>query len=329
MAIDRITAPRGVAWSLLLFQLSSSAALSASLSIGPAAISVPVSIVAGAPLHEAETLQLTDSVITRIATDEATKDFAGYFAFEYSTIANTALAAQKNNASCKSFPGDPTWPTKPVWDSLNALLGNALIPTVPVAASCYDTAWGPKNSSQCANVIANFTNPLFHEDDPTSTMWPIFQGRTCMPSNSTAGKQCTKGGYPEYAVKVANVAQIQLAVNFARNANLRLVIKNTGHCYLGKSSGAGALSLWMHGLKEIEFLPDFDGLGYRGPALKLAAGVTVREVYEAADRHGVTVTGAVSWVRHFSYDKSLADKRLLERRVRRRYDHGRRSKSPR
>lgn len=127
-------------------------------------------------------------------------------------------------------------------------------------------------------------------------MWPIFQGRTCMPHNDTTDNQCSKGGYPEYAVKVTNVAQIQLAINFARTINLRLVIKNTGHCYLGKSSGAGALSLWTHNLKDIDFLPDYEGPGYSGPALKLGAGVSVREVYEAAEMNGVTVLGAVSWV---------------------------------
>jgi FAD/FMN-containing dehydrogenase len=115
-----------------------------------------------------------------------------------------------------------------------------------------------------------------------------------MPKNNTVGQSCTIGGYPEYAVNVSNVAQIQLAINFARAANLRLVIKNTGHCYLGKSSGAGALSLWMHNLKRIDFLPDYEAPGYSGPALKLAAGVSVREVYQAADRYGVSVTGAIS-----------------------------------
>ncbi|OAG03355.1 FAD-binding domain-containing protein [Paraphaeosphaeria sporulosa] len=270
-------------------------AQSASLSIEPAAIYVPPTVVAGAPLQLEETLQLSDAVITRIANNEATKEFVSYFSFDNSTIANATFSNQRKVVSCKTFPGDPSWPTKPVWDTFDALLGGGLIPTVPIASACYDSEWGEKNSVQCANVLANFTNPLFHESDPTSIMWPIFQGRTCMPSNSTVGKQCIKGGYPQYAVKVRNVAQIQLAINFARNANLRLVIKNTGHCYLGKSSGAGALSLWMHNIKDIDFLPQYEGPGYKGPALKLAAGVTVREVYEAADRHDVTVTGAVSW----------------------------------
>ena len=115
-----------------------------------------------------------------------------------------------------------------------------------------------------------------------------------MPGNDTVGKNCTLGAYPEYAVRVTNVAQIQIAINFARITNMRLVIKNTGHCYLGKSTGAGALSLWMHNMDQIDFLPNYKGPGYSGPALKLAAGVTVRQVYEAADKNGVTVLGAIS-----------------------------------
>lgn len=273
------------------------AQFASSFDIDPAVTSVPAVAVAGAPLQESETLQLSDAVVARISNEKSTKDFAEYCAFEDSIIENATLSRPSSPATCKKFPGDLTWPLKTVWDIFDALLGGALIPTVPSASSCYDTEWGKKDSAKCANVISNFTSPLFHGDDPTSITWPIFQGRTCMPSNDTREKQCSKGAYPEYAVKVTNVAQIQLAVNFARAANLRLVIKNTGHCYLGKSSGSGALSLWMHNMKDIDFLPNYDGPGYSGPALKPAAGITVREVYEAVDKNNVTVTGAVSWVR--------------------------------
>jgi hypothetical protein len=96
-----------------------------------------------------------------------------------------------------------------------------------------------------------------------------------------------------YAVNVTNVGQIQLAVNFARNANLRLVIKNTGHCYLGKSSGAGALSIWTHNLKDLKYYPHLDIPGYSGPAMKVAAGVTVREVYAEAHRNDVSALGGI------------------------------------
>jgi hypothetical protein len=123
-------------------------------------------------------------------------------------------------------------------------------------------------------------------------MWPIWQGRSCLPTNNP-DDTCTLGGYPEYAVEARNVAQIQLAVNFARNNNLRLVIKNTGHCYLGKSNGAGALSVWTHNLQGVEFLPAYKTAGYEGMAFKVAAGVTVRQVYEAAHKHGVSALGGM------------------------------------
>jgi hypothetical protein len=265
--------------------------------IEPAVTTMPAVSAAGAPLQHSEALQLTDEVVERLFADDSTAKFAKYFSFENSTSSTVARFKRANPPACRAFPGDPSWPKDPVWDIFNLLLGGALIPTVPIAASCYDTQWGKKDAMECTNVANNFTNPLFHHADPTSNMWPIFQGRTCMPTNDSSNKACTLGGYPEYAVKVTNVAQIQLAINFARAANLRLVIKNTGHCYLGKSTGAGALSLWVHNMNAINFLPDYEGPGYSGPALKLAAGVTVREVYEAADKNDVTILGAVSWVR--------------------------------
>lgn len=130
------------------------------------------------------------------------------------------------------------------------------------------------------------------EGDPTSAMWPIYQGKTCLPTDNPDGN-CTLGGSPAYAVNVSTVAQVQLAVNMARNANLRLVVKNTGHCYLGKSNGAGALSVWTHNLKGVTFLPEYETEGYEGPAFKVEAGVTVREVYEAAEEYNVTALGGI------------------------------------
>jgi FAD/FMN-containing dehydrogenase len=125
-------------------------------------------------------------------------------------------------------------------------------------------------------------------------MWPIFQGRTCMARNdTTASDSCTIGGYPEYAVNVSNVAQLQLAVNFTRESNIRLVIKNTGHDYLGKNLGAGSLAAWTHNLKQIEYLSDYKAGNYSGKAFKVGAGVTVQEIYRAAEAQGTSVQGGI------------------------------------
>lgn len=125
-------------------------------------------------------------------------------------------------------------------------------------------------------------------------MFPIFEGKTCLPgTNPTALAKCTQGGYSLYSVNVSNVAQIQLTVNFARSRNLRLVVKNTGHDYNGRSTGYGALSLWTHNLKDIRFIEVYETTDYAGPAFKLGAGVQGFELYEAAELHGVSALSGI------------------------------------
>lgn len=102
---------------------------------------------------------------------------------------------------------------------------------------------------------------------------------------------CTLGGFPQFSVNVTNVAQIQLAVNIARELNLRLVIKNTGHDFGAKSTGMGALNIWTHHLKDHKFYEKFNASSYTGPAIKLGAGIQVFEANKIAKDYGVTLVG--------------------------------------
>ncbi|KAF2715312.1 hypothetical protein K504DRAFT_497184 [Pleomassaria siparia CBS 279.74] len=52
---------------------------------------------------------------------------------------------------------------------------------------------------------------------------------------------CTLGNYVSYAVKVQTVADTPKTLAFAQDNNIRLVIRNTGHDYNGKSTGMGNL----------------------------------------------------------------------------------------
>lgn len=127
-------------------------------------------------------------------------------------------------------------------------------------------------------------------------MSPLWQGRTCDPPAMAASsaKNCTIGGFPPYAINATSAKDVQLGVNFARSNGIRIVIKNTGHDFSGKSGGAGALSIWTHHLKDIQYLPEFvedsDG-GYHGPAFKAGSGVQAWEIYEAAHAKGKIVVG--------------------------------------
>lgn len=126
-------------------------------------------------------------------------------------------------------------------------------------------------------------------------MNPLYSGMTCpIPATGDyANGTCTQGGYAEYAVEVSNVAQIQLAVNLARSLNLRLVVHNTGHDYNGRSAGKGALSIWTHNLKEIRYIEGYQGTTYFGPVFKVGAGLQAFELYQAADRYGVSAVAGI------------------------------------
>ncbi|GAB1319752.1 hypothetical protein MFIFM68171_09962 [Madurella fahalii] len=203
---------------------------------------------------------------------------------------DAAAVSESRPPICKAFPGDASWPSQSVWDSFNTTLDGALIKTVPLAAPCYSN-WPQYDPVACQHVRDNWLSPHFHVDDPTSAMFPIFQGRTCMPTDDPDSSNCTLGGYASYSVAVTKVRHIQLALNFARNTNVRLVVKNTGHDFADKSIGAGALSIWTHNLKDIEFLADHNCGGYQGPAFRLGSGVETADVYRAAERNNVTVVG--------------------------------------
>ena len=90
---------------------------------------------------------------------------------------------------------------------------------------------------------------------------------------------------------------------------MRLVIKNTGHDYLGKSTGAGALSIWTHNLKSLTFISNYTTSWYSGKAFKVGAGVQVGEIYEAAQKNNVSVLGGIC---HVSIEYPFLDFLLLE-----------------
>jgi hypothetical protein len=60
--------------------------------------------------------------------------------------------------------------------------------------------------------------------------------------------------------------------------------------YLGKSTGKGAIGIWTHNLKEIEFI-NYTSSAYSGPAIKMGAGVQGFEAYAAAYAQGFRVVG--------------------------------------
>ena len=121
---------------------------------------------------------------------------------------------------------------------------------------------------------------------------------SCLPDPA---QPCSSTGYPAYAVQAESAGDVQAAVNFAARTNVRLVIKSTGHDYLGRSSGAGTLSIWTHQMRGLEVnkgdsrVPEYDDGSIA--SVKVSAGMQWGEIYAEASKQSITVVGgAVSSV---------------------------------
>jgi hypothetical protein len=231
-----------------------------------------------------ERVQLTREHVASLPPEDAE-----LFAFDGQFEEQSTEAAPNTTATrCRYSPEDDKWPSAKAWTKLAKSLSSvdALIKTVPQASVCYPG--NTTNDAKCQQLSNDYGNSYLHMDDPTEILSPVFQGLTCTPPKIYSSGGCSLGGYPAYVISVKTAADIQYGINFARNDGVRLIVKNTGHDFAGKSAGAGALSIWTHNLKDIQFIDNYvDESGYKGPAIKAGAGVQAFELYKFASEKGV------------------------------------------
>lgn len=167
-----------------------------------------------------------------------------------------------------------------------------MLTTVPIATPCYLT--GGDSQSQCARLRDNYFFPETHVDHPFSVQAPFFMGRpgnTCNPFLSAPEAQCRLGNLVSLAVRARSAGDFEKTIAFANRHNLRLVVRNTGHDYQGRSTGAGAISVWTAGLRSQRIISSYRSKGYSGKAAKLGAGVRLSEAYAFASQNGVHIVG--------------------------------------
>lgn len=137
----------------------------------------------------------------------------------------------------------PCWPAEADWASLNTTLGGQLIKATPPGAVCYPMR--PEfNEGLCEELLTAWKTASFHSSSPISihsSVWagdscnPIYPNGTSIARDVNAGeKGCSIGLYPPYVVNATHAEHIQAGLRFAKEHNLRVVVKNTGHAGSGK-----------------------------------------------------------------------------------------------
>lgn len=130
------------------------------------------------------------------------------------------------------------------------------------------------------NRVSDF---LDRADLPAAEMSTFYTNETCRPTTDPS-EPCTLGYYGVYAILAEKHDHVKAGVDFAREHNLRLVVRNTGHDFLGRSTGWGALVINTHRFKNMTFTSSYTGPGdYRGPAVTIGAGVQGAELLELAN----------------------------------------------
>ena len=160
-------------------------------------------------------------------------------------------------------PSDATWPSQSAWKQLNEAVGGNLIPVD-----------FPINKLLDENV----RNPYYVGDQPGLT-------QTLGWVDAWATKPSV------YAVAARNAQDIAAAVNFARDNNLRLVVKGGGHSYQGTSNAPDSILIWTRHMNNIEMHTDFVPQGCEHtlqpqPAVTIGAGTIGMQAYDAVTTKG-------------------------------------------
>ncbi|KAF7343032.1 FAD binding domain protein [Mycena venus] len=205
-----------------------------------------------------------------------------------SWIVSFLVSNVKDSRSCKTIPGDATWPSDVEWSNFNESIGGRLIKTIPIAQSCHTPHY---DESNCAQIRAQWHLSTLHSAKSSSSMMtPFFANLSCDPF-TRPDDPCVLGTYVQYAVNVSRPVHIYKTLDFVKKHNIRFVVRNTGHDYMGKSTGANALAIWTHFLQKTYWIENFVSPSYRGVAVKAQAGVEARILYEQADRRGFAIVG--------------------------------------
>ena len=166
-------------------------------------------------------------------------------------------------------PGDPAWPPEAAWNRLDRDVGGRLVPVESPLAACV----AAPSSTDCAQLFRSLKNPYYLRDEVALTQtlgW--VDAWTSQPS--------------AYAVAARTTGDVVAAVHFARENNLRLVIKGGGHSYQGTSNAAGSLLIWTRAMDAVTLHDGFVGSGCEGrqdpqPAVTAEAGAVWGQVYDA------------------------------------------------
>ncbi|QJD99299.1 FAD-binding oxidoreductase [Massilia forsythiae] len=205
---------------------------------------------------------LPATALARVAQPSAASDLPS----GASAAAPPDAAATAATVRTRVRPGTPAWPAASEWQRLRRETGGRLQALASPFARC------APGTPACAALLAGIQDPFTIGDDPALTQ--------------TSGWQDAWTSQPSaYAVAARDARDVAAAVRFARQHDLRLVVKGGGHSYLGGSSAPDSLLVWTRAMDRIDLHDAYAARGCAAdtaqPAVSLGAGVMWGQAYAA------------------------------------------------
>ncbi|KAL9583996.1 MAG: hypothetical protein Q9212_002379 [Teloschistes hypoglaucus] len=177
---------------------------------------------------------------------------------------------------------------------LNSIGGHAYCMDRPVAPSSYSQGirsfledgvyYGTLEGSPYAKTLRLNCSTIGHASDQIFTI--------------SSDLNCTLGDQPVYTVNATESGHVAKGIEFARKYNIRLVIRDTGHDLLRRSTGYGSLQIWIRYLRNgIDFQKAYTPSAqcsrstWAGSAFRIGGGYTWSDVLAEAASRGVVVVG--------------------------------------
>jgi FAD/FMN-containing dehydrogenase len=187
------------------------------------------------------------------------------------TLAPTSAAAasRPRKRTRRVRPSEPGWPDPARWQKLNTAVGGNLLEVRPLFDACVRDPAG----TICRDRLGNLRNPFYLSDQPAGT-------------EVSGWLDAWTPAASAYAVRARRTADVVAAVNFAREHRLRLVVKGTGHSYLGTSNAPDSLLIWTRAMNEVQLHDAFTPAGCAGKvkaeaAVSAGAGAMWIDLYHA------------------------------------------------
>ena len=140
-------------------------------------------------------------------------------------------ASGQNTTSCRCLYGQSCWPSQDDFAQLASQVSQPLVTPSPPAKPCYVDS----QSADCTVVHNGWLDGNWRADQPgameaSNFETYIFPNGTIEACylNTTLGVPCGQGSVSPIGVDARTVEDVQAAIKFATEHNLRLAVKNTG-----------------------------------------------------------------------------------------------------